>query len=142
MSKVKTGDSVQVHYHGRLKDGITFDSSEGRDPLPFTVGAGQVIKGFDDALIDMEIGDKKTLEIPVELAYGPSSPDNLIEFAKTEFPEEMKPEIGMQLHLNDNQGNVIPVIVAEIKEASVILDANHPLAGKDLIFDIELIAIG
>lgn len=141
MAKVKTGDTVQVHYHGKLTDGTTFDSSEGRDPLQFTVGNGQVIKGFDDALVDMEVGDKKTVEIPVENAYGQPAEENYLEFPKSDFPEDMKPEVGMQLHLSDNQGNHFPVAVKEVKEESVILDANHPLAGKDLIFEIELVSI-
>ncbi len=141
MSKVKSGDTVQVHYHGKLNDGTTFDSSEGREPLQFKVGEGQVIKGFDNALLDMEVGEKKTVTIPVEEAYGPAATENFIEFPKTDFPPDTKPEIGMQLHLSDNQGNHFPVIVSEVKEDSVILDANHPLAGKDLVFDIELVAI-
>lgn len=141
MSVAKAGDKVNVHYHGKLTDGTTFDSSEGRAPLSFVVGQGQVIKGFDDALIDMNVGDKKTVNIPVDQAYGPVAPENLIEFPKTEFPEDMNPEIGMQLHLNDNQGNNFPVVVAEVKEDTVVLDANHPLAGKELIFDIELVSI-
>lgn len=141
MSVVKTGDLVEVHYHGKLTDGTTFDSSEGRAPLEFTVGQGQVIKGFDNALLDMQVGDKKTVNIPVNEAYGPAAQENFIEFPKTEFPAEMNPEIGMQLHLSDNQGNNFPVIVSEVKEETVVLDANHPLAGKDLVFEIELVNI-
>lgn len=141
MAKVQAGDNVSVHYHGRLTDGTTFDSSEGRDPLTFTVGQGQVIPGFDNAMIDMEIGDKKTVEIPVDQAYGPAHPENIVEFPKTEFPAEMQLEIGMQLQLQNNEGHVIPVAIKEIKEETVILDANFPLAGKDLIFDIELVSI-
>lgn len=142
MSTVKAGDTVNVHYHGKLTDGTTFDSSEGRAPLQFTVGEGQVIKGFDDALIDMKVGDKKTVNIPVEEAYGPAAPENFIEFPKTDFPPEMEPTVGAQLHLSDNQGNQFPVVIAEVKEETVVLDANHPLAGKELIFDIELVSIG
>jgi FKBP-type peptidyl-prolyl cis-trans isomerase 2 len=141
MSKVKAGDTVHVHYHGKLTDGTTFDSSEGRAPLQFTVGNGQVIKGFDDALLDMEVGDKKTVNIPVADAYGMANPDMIMEFPKTDFPPDMKPEVGQQLHLSDNQGNHFPVVVTEVRESSVVLDANHPLAGKDLIFDIELVQI-
>lgn len=142
MATVKAGDTVSVHYHGKLTDGTTFDSSEGRAPLQFTVGEGQVIKGFDDALIDMAIGDKKTVNIPVDEAYGPARSENFIEFPKSDFPEDMKPEVGIQLHLSDNMGNHFPVVVSEVKEDSVVLDANHPLAGKDLVFDIELVGIG
>lgn len=141
MSTVKAGDTVQVHYHGRLTDGTTFDSSEGREPLQFKVGEGHVIKGFDDALIDMQVGDKKTVNIPVEEAYGQPAKENFIEFPKSEFPQEIEPQVGIQLHLSDNQGNQFPVVVAEVKADSVVLDANHPLAGKDLVFEIELVAI-
>jgi FKBP-type peptidyl-prolyl cis-trans isomerase 2 len=141
MAKVKAGDNVSVHYHGKLTDGTSFDSSEGRDPLTFTVGQGQVIPGFDNALIDMEIGDKKTVEIPVDQAYGPAHPENIVEFPKTEFPAEMQLELGMQLQLQNNEGHVIPVVIKEIKEETVVLDANFPLAGKDLVFDIELVSI-
>ena len=142
MSKVKKGDTVNVHYHGKLTDGTTFDSSEGKTPLKFKVGEGSVIKGFDNALIDMEIGDKKTVNIPVDEAYGQPTQENFIEFPKSDFPKEMELEIGLQLHLSDNQGNNFPVAISEVKEDNVILDANHPLAGKDLIFDIELVSIG
>ncbi len=141
MSKVKAGNTVKVHYHGTLTDGVTFDSSEGRDPLQFVVGQGQVIKGFDDAMVDMEVGEKKRIEIPVDEAYGQPTEENYLEFPKTDFPEDLKPEIGMQLHLSDNEGNQFPVAVKEVKEESVILDGNHPLAGKDLVFEIELVSI-
>lgn len=141
MSKVKSGDTVNVHYHGKLTDGTTFDSSEGKTPLKFKVGEGSVIKGFDNALLDMEVGDKKSVTIPVQEAYGEPAKENFIEFPKTEFPEGMQPEVGMQLNLTDNQGNNFPVVIAEVKEEHVILDANHPLAGKELVFDLELVSI-
>lgn len=142
MQQVKNGDTVKVHYHGRLTDGTTFDSSEGRDPLEFKVGAGNVIKGFDDAMVDMKVGDKKTVEIPVDEAYGQRNDNMLMEYPKTDFPDDMTPEAGLQLHMSDNQGNVFPVVITEVKEEVVVLDANHPLAGKDLVFDIELVSIG
>lgn len=142
MQQVKSGDKVKVHYHGKLTDGSTFDTSEGRDPLEFTVGAGQVIKGFDEALVDMQPGDKKTVNIPVDEAYGARNEDMMVEYPKQDFPADMTPEVGMQLHMSDNQGNNFPVVITEIKEEVVILDANHPLAGKDLVFDIELVSIG
>lgn len=141
MQKVKNGDTVRVHYHGTLTDGSTFDSSEGREPLEFTVGEGQVIKGFDDALLDMEPGQKKTVNIPVDQAYGQRNDDMMMEYPKTEFPAEMKPEVGMQLHMSDNNGNVFPVVIAEVLDDVVVLDANHPLAGEDLTFEIELVSI-
>lgn len=142
MQQVKNGDTVSVHYHGKLTDGSTFDSSEGRDPLQFTVGSGQVIKGFDDALLDMKVGDKKTVNIPVENAYGERREDMMMEYPKSDFPADMQPAVGMELHMSDNIGNVFPVVIAEVKEEVVLLDANHPLAGKDLIFELELVSIG
>lgn len=141
MTQVKNGDNVRVHYHGKLNDGSTFDSSEGRAPLEFQVGTGQVIKGFDDALIEMKVGDKKTVVIPAEHAYGESSEQNIIEYPLSDFPEDMKPEVGLELHMSDNEGNNFPVVIKEIKETAVVLDANHPLAGKELTFDIELVEI-
>ena len=142
MQQVKKGDTVRVHYHGKLTNGSTFDSSEGRDPLEFTVGNGQVIKGFDDALVDMKVGDKKTVQIPVDEAYGQRNDDMMMEYPKAEFPADMNPEAGMELHMSDNQGNVFPVVIAEVRDETVLLDANHPLAGEDLVFDIELVSIG
>ena len=142
MQQVKKGDTVNVHYHGKLTDGTTFDSSEGREPLQFTAGAGMVIKGFDDAVIDMTIGDKKTVNIPVAEAYGERNDDMIMEFPLTEFPADMKPEPGMELQMGDNSGNIFPVVVTEVRDETVMLDANHPLAGKDLVFDIELVSIG
>ena len=141
MQQVKNGDTVRVHYHGTLTDGSTFDSSEGRDPLEFKVGEGQVIKGFDNALVDMKVGDKKTVNIPVAEAYGERRDDMMMQYPKTEFPADMTPEPGMQLHMSDNSGNVFPVMIAEVLEEVVVLDANHPLAGQDLTFEIELVSI-
>lgn len=141
MTQVKNGDKVRVHYHGKLNDGSTFDSSEGRAPLEFQVGSGQVIKGFDDALLDMKIGDKKTVLISAENAYGESSMQNVFEYPLENFPNDMQPEIGLQLHMSDNEGNNFPVVITAITETSVVLDANHPLAGKELTFDIELVEI-
>ena len=141
MAQVKNGDTVKVHYHGRFEDGTTFDSSEGRSPLEFEVGSGNVIKGFDEGVVGMERGEKKTIHIPAEDAYGPSVPENVIEFPKSQFPEDMNPEVGMQLNLRSQDGQNIPVVIAEVKEEVVVLDANHPLAGRDLIFDVEVVDI-
>lgn len=141
MAKAQNGDKVRVHYHGRLRSGETFDSSEGREPLEFTIGSGQVIKGFDEGVTGMEVGEKKTVEIAVGDAYGEKNKDMLIEFPKSQFPPDMKPEVGMQLMMNNGQGESFPVNIAEVKEDSVILDANHALAGQDLIFDLELVEI-
>jgi FKBP-type peptidyl-prolyl cis-trans isomerase 2 len=142
MSQVQKGDKVNVHYHGRLTDGSTFDSSEGREPLSFTAGQGQVIKGFDDAVLDMKPGEKKTINIPVNDAYGHRNEDMVMDYPVSDFPADMQPEIGMELQMGDNQGNVFPVVIVNIVEDVVTLDANHPLAGQDLTFDIELVSIG
>jgi peptidylprolyl isomerase len=142
MQQVKKGDKVNVHYHGKLTDGSTFDSSEGREPLQFTAGSGQVIVGFDNAVIDMTPGDKKTVNIPVTEAYGERNDDMVMEYPISEFPADMTPEVGMELQMGDNAGNVFPVVITEINGDTVVLDANHPLAGQDLVFEIELVSIG
>ncbi len=142
MQQVKEGDVVKVHYTGKLTTGENFDSSAGREPLEFTVGAGQMIKGFDAALPGMAVGDKKTINIAAEDAYGERSEEAIIAFPKENVPEDMKLEPGMTLTLSNQQGQPIPVIVVEIKDDAVILDANHFLAGQELIFDIELVEIG
>jgi peptidylprolyl isomerase len=141
MQQVQSGDTVKVHYHGRLTDGTTFDSSEGRDPLEFQVGSGMVIAGFDNGVVGMIVGDKKTVHIAVDEAYGPKNPDMIIEFPKEQVPADMPMEVGMRLNLNNSQGQVVPVVITEIQEAAILLDANHPLAGEDLVFDIELVEI-
>lgn len=141
MQQAKSGDKVKVHYHGTLRNGETFDSSNGREPLEFTVGSGQVIKGFDEGVKGMQVGEKKKVEINAEDAYGEKDERNVIEFPKDQFPADMKPEVGMQLMLSNGQGQNFNVTVVEVKDDTVILDANHPLAGQDLIFDIELVEI-
>jgi len=141
MQQVKSGDKVKVHYHGRLTDGTVFDSSEGRDPLEFEVGSGMVIRGFDNGVLGMIVGDKRTVEIPVEDAYGPEDPQMIMDFPADRFPADMKPEVGMQLNMSNGSGQNFPVIIREVKDGTVILDANHPLAGEDLIFDLELVEI-
>jgi peptidylprolyl isomerase len=141
MAQVKTGDKVKVHYHGKLTNGETFDSSEGRAPLEFEVGSGMVIKGFDDGVTGMNVGEKKTVNIPFDEAYGPRNPEMLVEFPKDKFPEDMELEVGMPLMMNNGAGQQFQVVVTEIKEEVVMLDANHPLAGQDLVFDIELVEI-
>ncbi|MGC4034514.1 MAG: peptidylprolyl isomerase [Chitinophagaceae bacterium] len=141
MQQVQKGDKVKVNYHGKLTNGETFDSSEGRAPLEFEVGAGMVIKGFDEGVTGMTIGEKKTVNIPVEDAYGPRSEEMMIEFPKDRLPADMQLEEGMPLMMNNEAGQQFQVIVTEIKDDAIILDANHPLAGEDLIFDIELVDI-
>ena len=141
MAQVKEGDLVRVHYTGKLTSGEQFDSSAGKEPLEFTVGAGQMIKGFDAAMPGMAIGEKKTINIVPEEAYGPKDSNAIIEFPKEHIPADMKLEPGMQLTLTDPNGNPVPVVVVEVKEEVIILDANHFLAGEELVFDIELVEI-
>lgn len=141
MQQAQNGDKVRVHYEGTLRTGETFDSSNGREPLEFTVGSGQVIKGFDEGVKGMQVGEKRTLEIPVSDAYGEASEDLIIEFPKAQFPGNMNPEVGQQLMMSNGSGQSFPVTIREIKDDSVLLDANHPLAGQDLIFNIELVEI-
>ena len=141
MAQVKEGDVVRVHYTGKLNNGEQFDSSVGREPLEFTVGAGQMIKGFDAAMPGMNVGEKKTINISPEDGYGEKNDDAIIEFPKENIPEDMKLEAGMPLTLTNQEGQPVPVIVIEVKDDVVILDANHFLAGQELVFDIELVEI-
>ena len=141
MQQAKAGDKVKVHYTGKLTSGEQFDSSTGKEPLEFTVGAGQMIKGFDDAMPGMNVGEKKTINIAPEDAYGPRSEDAIIEFPKENVPADMKLEPGMPLTLSNQQGQPVPVIVVEVKDEVIVLDANHFLAGQELVFDIELVEI-
>jgi peptidylprolyl isomerase len=141
MQQVKSGDTVKVHYHGKLTDGTTFDSSEGREPLEFEVGSGSVIAGFDTGVTGMQVGEKKTVNIPVDEAYGQKQEDLLMEFPLDRFPSDMQPEVGMQLNMSNGEGQNFPVVIQEVREDSVVLDANHPLAGEDLTFDLELVEI-
>lgn len=141
MQQVKSGDTIQVHYHGKLTDGSTFDSSEGRNPLEFEVGSGMVIPGFDNGVTGMTIGEKKTIVIPADQAYGPRADEMIMEFPKTQFPPDLTPEVGMQLNMSNGSGQQFPVRIVDVKEEVVVLDANHPLAGETLHFDLELVAI-
>jgi FKBP-type peptidyl-prolyl cis-trans isomerase 2 len=141
MQQVKSGDTVRVHYHGKLTNGTTFDSSEGREPLEFEVGSGMVIAGFDNGVTGMAVGDKKTVEIPVDEAYGAKQDDLIMEFPKSNFPADMVPEVGMSLNMSNGSGQNFPVVIKEVKDDVVLLDANHPLSGEDLVFDLELVEI-
>ena len=141
MAQAKSGDKVQVHYTGRLTDGTVFDSSEGRDPLQFTVGEGMVIPGFENAVIDMAIGDKKTVNIPVDQAYGPKQNELVMPIPRDQFPDSITPEVGLKLQMGHPSGQVVVVTITDVKEDIVTVDANPPLAGEDLVFDIELVAI-
>lgn len=139
MKKVQEGDEIKVHYTGKLEDGTVFDSSRERDPLQFKVGSGMMIKGFDEAVRGMEIGDSKTANIKSEEAYGERNDQMIITLTKDKFPENIDPEEGQQLSMQSQQGQPIPVVVTKVEEDEVTLDANHPLAGKDLVFDIEIV---
>jgi FKBP-type peptidyl-prolyl cis-trans isomerase 2 len=139
--QAKKGDKVKVHYHGRLNDGTTFDSSEGRQPLEFEVGSGMVIKGFDDGVTGMTVGDKKTISIPAEDAYGSRQEEMVLEFPRINFPPDIEPEVGMTLNMHSENGQEMPVLITAVNDETVTLDANHPLAGYELIFDIELVDV-
>lgn len=142
MTAVKTGDTVSIHYTGTLADGAVFDSSTGRDPLQFEVGSGQIIPGLDVALPGMTVGDKKVVEVPSDQAYGAVNEDARQAIPRGDIPADIPLEVGTQLQMQTPQGQVMPVTVAEVTETEVTLDANHPLAGKDLTFAIELVKIG
>ena len=141
MTAAKTGDTVRIHYTGTLTDGSTFDSSDGREPLEFTVGAGQIIPGLDGAIAGMTVGDTKSVEIPADQAYGAADPNARQSVPRDQVPPHIPLDIGTRLQLQAPTGQTIPVTVAEVTEAHVVLDANHPLAGKDLRFDVELVEI-
>ena len=140
-STAKDGDTVQVHYTGKLQDGTVFDTSVGSEPLEFTVGQGRLIPGFEQAVIGMQVGESKTVTIPVDQAYGPRRDDMVLEVDRYELPEGLEPEIGMQLQMNQGDGSTIIVTIINVSDTTVTLDANSPLAGQDLTFDIELIEI-
>ncbi|MCZ2222280.1 MAG: peptidylprolyl isomerase [Chitinophagales bacterium] len=141
MQQAKKGDTVKIHYHGKLTDGTTFDSSKGREPLEFELGSGMVIAGFDNGVTGMTVGETKTINIPAAEAYGEANPEMILEYPRNQFPADLVPEIGMQLVMHNGAGQQFNVTIVELKEESVKLDANHPLAGKELIFDLELVEI-
>jgi peptidylprolyl isomerase len=141
MAQAKKGDTVKIHYTGSLEDGTVFDSSANRDPLQFTIGDGKVIPGFELAVAGMSPGESKTEKIPADQAYGPRMKEMVVEVNRAEIPPELKPEVGQQLQMSRDDGRVIPFTITDMSESKVTLDANHPLAGKDLIFKIELIEV-
>ncbi|MGX9356609.1 FKBP-type peptidyl-prolyl cis-trans isomerase [Roseobacteraceae bacterium S113] len=141
MTQAKAGDTVRIHYTGTLDDGSTFDSSEGRDPLEFAVGSGMIIPGLDKAIPGMAVGDKKTVVVPCEEAYGPIQPGARQAVPRSEIPDHIPTEPGTQLQMQAPDGQAIPVMVVDANEDEVVLDGNHPLAGKDLTFAIEVVGI-
>ncbi len=141
MSKAKEGDKVKVHYTGKFEDGEVFDSSADREPLEFTLGQGQVIPGFENGIKGMEIGEKKSITVAPEDGYGPRHDQNIIEVKKSVFPADIVPEVGRQLQVQSPDGNRMNVVISDVKDETVTLDANHPLAGKTLVFDVELVEI-
>ena len=141
MSEVKTGDTVRLHYTGTLADGSVFDSSEGRDPLEFEVGSGQIIPGLDKAIPGMSVGDKQTVLVACDEAYGKADPDARQAVPRDQIPAEIPVEVGTMLQMQTPDGRAMPVKVVELSGESVTLDANHPLAGQDLVFKIELLEI-
>lgn len=141
MSIPQPGQTVKVHYTGTLEDGTQFDSSAGREPLEFTLGAGQVIPGFEQALAEMAVGETKTVQIPPEQAYGEHQPELVQQVDRGHIPAEIELAVGVQLQAQGPEGQVFRLVVTELAESSVTLDGNHPLAGKALTFELELVEI-
>ncbi len=141
MTEIKQGDTVRIHYTGTLLDGSVFDSSEGRDPLEFVVGSGQIIPGLDTAMPGLVAGDKKRVEIACVEAYGPINPAMRQAIPREGIPDDIPLEPGTQLQMQTPDGQALPVTVVDADEATVTLDGNHPLAGQDLIFEIEVVSV-
>ena len=141
MTRAKSGDTVRIHYTGTLDDGTQFDSSAGREPLEFVLGQGQVITGFDKAIEGMEAGDRKSVRIEADDAYGQHRSELVQEVPRSALPDEITPKEGMALQSKNPEGRVTDLVVTTVTDESITVDANHPLAGKALSFDIELIDI-
>jgi len=141
MAKAKNGDMVKVHYTGKLEDGTVFDTSDENTPLQFTVGEGKLIAGFEEAVVGMEPGESRTIQIPAEKAYGPHRDEMVMTIDRKKVPENINPEVNQMLQVRQKDGKTFNVKVTEVSEESLTLDANHPLAGKDLFFDIRLAEI-
>ena len=141
MTQAKAGDTIGIHYTGTLTSGEVFDSSEGRDPLEFTLGSGMIIKGLDQAIYGMIVGEKKVVVIAAADAYGDMNPDARQAVPRSEFPDDIPAEVGTQLQMQSPEGQVIPVTITEVSDTEITLDANHMLAGKDLTFDFEITGI-
>ncbi|MDT8389243.1 MAG: peptidylprolyl isomerase [Lentisphaeria bacterium] len=141
MARVKTGDTVRLHYTGTLDDGTVFDTSVDRGPFEFTVGEGKVIKGFDTGVLGMEVGTKKTIHIPYKEAYGRYHEDATWKIPRVDFPKTITPEVGMAMQMKDHDGRPIRIHITEVTPIDITVDKNHPLAGKDLTFELELVEI-
>jgi peptidylprolyl isomerase len=141
VTEAKRGDNVKVHYTGTLTDGTVFDSSDGRDPLEFALGSGQVIEGFDEAVLGMKVGESKTVTIPVAKAYGERNEEMVIQAPIDQVPPDLEPEVDMRLEMGGPNGELIRVVVTEVTDTHITLDANPPLAGKDLVFKLELVEV-
>lgn len=139
MTQARRGDNVKVHYTGKLSDGTVFDSSSGREPLSFSLGSGQVIAGFDEAVLGMTVGESKVVQIPVDKAYGERKEELVMQVPIEQVPPDMQPEIGLRLEMGGMNGEIIRVVVTEISKTHITLDANPPLAGKDLTFELDLV---
>lgn len=135
------GDTVKVHYTGTLEDGTVFDASVEREPMGFTLGQGQLIPGFEEAVIGMKVGESKTVNIPVEQAYGPRRSDMIMELERDQLPEGIDPQVGQQLQTTQTDGRIVIATITDISGTTITIDANHPLAGQDLTFEIELVEI-
>ncbi len=141
MTQAKNGDKVKVSYTGKLVDGSEFDSSEGRDPLEFTLGENEVIPGFEEAVVGMSPGQSKTVTVSSEQAYGPRQKELVVEVERKDVPADLELEVGRQLEVTQDDGDVFLVTVSDLTESAVTLDANHPLAGQDLVFEINLLEV-
>ncbi|QPH54025.1 FKBP-type peptidyl-prolyl cis-trans isomerase [Pontivivens ytuae] len=141
MTKAEKGDTVAIHYTGTLNDGTRFDSSEGREPLSFELGSGQIIAGLDAAIQGMDEGAEKTVTIPSDEAYGAHNPQQVQTVPRTDIPEDIPVEPGLQLQAKTQDGSVVPLVVTKVEDGMVTLDANHPLAGEDLTFAFTLISV-
>ncbi len=141
MGQAKIGDSVKVHYTGKMDDATIFDSSVDREPMDLTLGENEVVPGFEDAIVGMLPNESKTITIPADKAYGAHNPEMVVTVDRAQFPQDLEPQVGQQLQMRQEQDQVIVVVVTDVSESNVTLDGNHPLAGKDLTFDIQLVEI-
>lgn len=141
MAKIKEGDTVKVHYTGKIEDGTVFDTSKEREPLEFTIGEGKLIPGFEKAVVGMDVGDSNTVTIPTEEAYGEKRDDMVVDVERNQIPEDITPEVGQQLQIQQKDGGAIPVVITDVTDETVKLDANHPLAGQELTFEIEVVEV-